>query len=302
MDLVSGPDVGGGFLFQLTVDASGALGRYVVHVQEGGIDGGEPPVASPATLGFTVASGMCPLGGRACWHREFELDRAEAMRVRFAYNRLRFVIRPMLEQRATGRPVPFQAGVTETVRRLKGSLAAQKIPWVIGGSAAPALLGASLAPLDLDLGTTREGVGAIAEALSEFLIEPAARTRWGTGPPRWAGRAFVGTFQEGLPVEWAEVSAGEEPATASALEWTTEALARPVVAHLGDEELPVVAPEYALVKYLATGRGDRLDPTVALVGRRGPDWDLLGRLLSRVDVPEGRKTSLLERLRASAGR
>ncbi len=298
MDLVSGPDVGGGFLFQLTVESRGPVGRFTVHVQEGGIDGGDPPVSSPAAAGFHRAEGMCPLGGRTCWHLEYEAPLSEAMRVRFAYNRLRFVIRPMLEQRTGGRPVPFAAGLTETLRRVKGPLASQGIPWIIGGSAAPTLLGAPLAPLDLDLGTTQEGVVAIAEALSEYLIEPAARSRWATGPPRWAARAFVGTLQEGLRVEWAEALPAAPSPSVPDLEWGSETLAHPVWARVEGEEIPVVPPEYALVKYFAGGRSDRVEPMLSLVARRGPDWTLLDRLLSVGGLAQERGASLRERLRA----
>ncbi len=292
MDLVSGPDVGGGFLFQLTSEPLGPMRRFTIHVQEGGLDGGEPPVAGPSALGFERASGMCPLGGRVCWHRELELPAEEAMRVRFAYNRLRFVIRPLLEQKAAGRPVPFAAGLAETVRRIAAPLKAAGIPWVIGGSAAPALLGAETAPRDLDLATTGEGVRVMAESLAEFLIEPAARTRWHAGPVRWAARAFVGTFQDGLPVEWAEALPAGTALPAGELEWTEETLAHPLTARVGDEEVPVAPPEYALVKSLVTGRKDRLSVLLRLIERRGPNLPLLDRLLTAAAIPPEARRAL----------
>lgn len=300
MDVVSGPDVGGGFLFHLTQSPAGARTTYVVHAQDGGLDGGDPPPAGPSALGFAPAEGMCPLGGRACWHRESVADPTALLRVRFAYNRLRFVARPLLEIAAGRRPVSYEAGLKETIHRVVPRAASSGIPWVIGGSAAPALLGASVAPNDLDLGTTRDGVDVIAAALEEYLIDAPAERSWGPGPPRRTARAFVGTFQDGLKVEWGERLRDDVGSTPELLEWTSVGSDHATLARFEQVEVPVVPPEFALVKAVALGRWETARAVARLVRARGLDGPLLTSILANARVSPAQEHLVRDLLTSTA--
>ncbi|HYK92437.1 MAG TPA: hypothetical protein VEY07_00120 [Thermoplasmata archaeon] len=262
MEMVSGPDVGGGFLFQLTTDPRGENSLFTIHAQEGGLDGGEPTAGTPEHAGFEIHEGMCPVGGRQCWHREFELNSSEALRVRFAYNRLRFVMGSMLRQSDPAVTVPFDSGLREVVKRVVGPMRDAGEPWFIGGSAAPAILGARVEPRDLDLGTTRRGVQIIAEALGEYLIEPPARSDWGSASAWWGARAFVGTFKDGIRAEWAEARPGGSPRDGPEYEWSRPSLDQSVPSTVDEWPVRVAPPEIALVKSLH--RGDERRTTAIL--------------------------------------
>lgn len=296
MDLVSGPDVGGGFLFQLTVEPDEPLSKFTVHAQEGGIDGGELPAGSPESIGFERVSRPCSIGGRHCWHREYELTPDRQLQARFAYNRLRFVVGPMIRQHRPETPVPFLEGLRETLKRVSGPLQERGTPWMVGGSAAPYLLGAEVAPRDLDLSTTREGVTVIAAALGDMLVDPEARLRWGTGPPRWGGRAFVGTFRDGLTVEWGEAATATASSGPGSFEWSSEGLARAIPARFEDWEVPVAPPEISLVKAAVAKRADRVEAIAPLVRKRGPSWSLLNRLFDEWGASGELRASLTARL------
>lgn len=295
MELVSGPDVGGGFLFQLTVDGGELNSVFTFHAQEGGIDGGEGTAGSPQALGFAVPDRMCPIGGRICWHREFEVPTLEALKVRFAYNRLRFVIGPTLRQKSGEVPVPFDAGVRETLRHIVAPLTEAKVPWFVGGSSAPTLLGAKLDPRDLDLGTTGAGVRIIGDALAPYIVEPVALTRMSDGGRRWAGRAFVGTFQDGLLVEWAELP-GPSPASGPLHEWSTEVLEAAEPCSVDEWQVLVAPPEVALVKALTARREPRIREILPLVQARPVHRSLLDRLLPDQGPTAGLRQALATRL------
>jgi hypothetical protein len=277
MELVSGPDVGGGFLFQLTVELGEPFTRYTIHAQEGGIDGGSRPAGSPELVGFSSPATPCAIGGRQCAHREFEVPPDAALRARFAYNRLRFVIGAMVAQRAGRKPAPFEAGLAETLPRIVHALGPAGVPWIVGGSAGARLLGAELDPIDLDLATDRRGVDLIGEALAEFLIEPAGRTRWGEGAVRWGGRAFVGTFQDGICVDWAEATPDPRPAASG--EWTSAMLLHPIIVEWKGSPVPVTSPEFGLVRSASAGRPERVTAYLELLRRLGIDRSLLGTAL-----------------------
>ena len=282
MELVSGPDVGGGFLFQLTVETVDPYAKYTIHAQEGGIDGGSRPAGSPELVGFSSPRTPCPIGGRQCAHREFEVPPDAALRTRFAYNRLRFVIGAMVAQRAGRKPAPFEAGLAETLPRIVRALGPAGVPWIIGGSAGARLLGAELDPVDLDLATDRRGVELIGEALSEFLIEPAGRARWAEGEVRWGGRAFVGTFQDGLCVEWAEAAPDPHPAASG--EWTSAMLHHPIIVEWKGSPVPVTSPEFGLVRSASAGRPERVTAYLDLLRRLGTDRSLLATALASATV------------------
>jgi hypothetical protein len=210
-EMISGPDLGGGFLFQLTRDRVPAPG-FTFHAQEGGSDAGGPPKASPEPLGYRHPSSACLYGGPGCWHRSFALAEAETSRVRLAYNRTRFAMEALIEQVAGTRPVPIEVGLAEFIDRAGRVLESEGLPWFVGGSAGALAQGVALEPRDLDVGTTRAGAERIAELLDEQLIEPLAPEAGPAGGTRWTARAYLGTFRSGVKTEWASVT---EPAAAS---------------------------------------------------------------------------------------
>lgn len=280
MELVSGPDVGGGFLFQLTRERGEPLAVYTVHAQEGGLDGGDLPSGTPAEVGFQLAAGMCSIGGRRCYHRTYELPLSENARVRFAYNRLRFVIGPMLEQRAGRRPVPYDEGIATALPRIARALGPAGTPWMIGGSSAAAFDGAAVMPHDVDLLTDRAGVDAIAGALEEFVIEPPALTRWADGPPRLAAKAFVGTLTDGLRVEWAEPWPDGAPTPPAEAEWTAATLGRARSVSWHGETIPIAPIEYALAAALRRSDDARVRAILAARAPATLDRGLLDGLLT----------------------
>jgi hypothetical protein len=241
---------------------------------------------------------MCPIGGRNCWHREVEVAAADALRARFAYNRLRFVFAAALSGAVGARPVPFTAAIEEVVARVAPSLASAGVPWIVGGSGAAALQGVRIEPRDIDLATTSEGVRRMGDVLAEYLIEPVGRSRWGGGPPRWAARAFVGTFQEGVRVEWAEA---EAPASGPS-EWSVVTLEHPEWTQLKGTEVPVVPLEFALVKAHRLERRDRVDAIVERLREVGTNRELLDRLLAAAGGSDPANSRLTARLEGAPAR
>ncbi len=290
-EMLSGPDLGAGFLHQLSVDRDGERTTFTFHAQDGGADANGPPLGPLDRFGSVHPPSPCMFGGPRCWHRRFLLPFTEAPAVRQAYNRYRFVLATVMEQEYRGRPAAFDAGVKEVVARLAGPLAAEGVEWYIGGSDAARLLGARVAPHDLDLGTTRAGVDRIAALLREYLTEPLAPTDWPVSGIVRGARAFVGTFQDGIRVEWSVPLEPSEPRPLE--EWS----GRPGVARLlpvvvGDTTVRVTRPEYALVR--AAERGDRAGRTALAdaVRRLGVDRELLEVLLERSSLPPAERAAV----------
>jgi len=241
---------------------------------------------------------MCPIGGRACWHRSSITDPRDATRVRFAYNRLRFVFGVALAQAAGARPVPFDAGVRDLIRRVAPALAATRTPWIVGGSASAALQGVPLKPNDIDLATTEAGVAQVADALSEWLTEAPGRARWGPGAPRFGGRAFIGTFVDGVRAEWAEA----EPDGPMVSEWSRAQLSAPDRAVVEGVRVPVAPLEFALVKAVGRDRADREAAILARLREVGVDHSLLDRVLEAASLPPPRADRLRDRVRSFPAR
>jgi hypothetical protein len=283
-EMLSGPDLGGGYLHQLTLDRDGDRTTYTYHAQDGGQDAGGPAKGPLDRLGWAHPPSACQFGGPRCWHRRFLLPFSEAPRVRAAYNRTRFVMETMLDQAFAARPPAVDAALREVVARLRAPLAQEGLPWYVGGSAAAWLLGARVDPADLDLGTTRTGVDRIADLLREYLIEPVGPTDWpGSGIVQGA-RAFVGTFQDGARAEWAVRL--DTPAREPEGEWS----ARPAEVRLlpvpfAGGTLDVTRPEYGLVRAEEAGRPERVPALVEIVRKLGPDRELLDRLLEHSTLP-----------------
>lgn len=283
-EMISGPDLGGGYLHQLSIDRADNRTTFTYHAQEGAADANGPPIGPLDDFGFTHPPSPCQFGGPRCWHRRFLLPFAETPKVRQAYNRNRFVLDEMLGQRFANRAAAVDGALAEIVRRVAPTLAAEGIAWFIGGSMAARLLGAAIRPRDIDLGTTRAGVDRLAALLAEYLIEPIAPTDWPRSGIVRGARAFVGTFHEGARVEWAVPI---EPGLSRPLgEWSGEpggVRLLPVTAH--GAAVSVSRPEYALVHAAEQDAADRMGELTEIIRTLGPDLELLEGLLSRAQLP-----------------
>jgi hypothetical protein len=290
-EMLSGPDLGGGYLHQLTIDRTGEATTFTFHAQEGGQDAGGPPIGPLDRFGFAHPADACQFGGPRCWHRRFLVPFADTPKVRLAYNRLRFVLETMLHQAAGDVPVAIDPAVAELVRRIGPTLRTEGVPWYIGGSTAGRLLGAGLQPNDIDLGTTRAGVDRIAQLIPEYLIEPLGPTDWpGHGIVRGA-RAFVGTFREGARVEWAVPIEPGPPRRAE--EWSDRPEdVRTLEVALEGVPVRVSRPEYGLVRSAERGAVERVAAFTGLVRSLGPDLDLLDQLLEGSALAPARRDTL----------
>ena len=275
--LISGPDLGGGYLHQLSYDRKPEFEGFVYHAQSGAEDAGGPPKGPLDVLGLVHPPTPCQYGGPRCWHREFILEEAERTRVRAAYNRWRFVLQTLLDQRFDAAAVPIESSLTEILARIEPRLVPEAILWWVGGSTSAWIQGIDLRPIDIDLGTTPDGAFRIAEALGDYLIEPIGPTRDELGRPILAGRAFVGTLQQGCRVEWSSTPKGANP-LATPEEWDPQRSERRSVEWNG-HRLLVSRVEYSLVRSAEKGRGDRVAQIARYLGNHGVDWDLLDRAL-----------------------
>jgi hypothetical protein len=290
-EMLSGPDLGGGYLHQLTVDRDGDRTTIIFHAQDGGSDAGGPPPGPLDVFGFVHPPNPCQFGGPRCWHRRFLLPFSETPKARLAYNRSRFVLETMLAHAHLDAPVGIEPALVEVVRRLGTAAPGAAAEWYVGGSTAAWLLGADVRPRDIDLGTTREGVDRIAAVLAEYLIEPLATTDWSNGRIVRGARAFVGTFREGARVEWC-VPIGPEPGGAGG-EWSAKlADVRRISIPYSGTSIEITRPEYALVHAAVTGRTERIPTLKATVRKVGVDAELLERLIASAALPAGRAADL----------
>lgn len=279
-EMLSGPDLGAGYLHQLSLDRDDARTTFTYHAQEGGADANGPPKGPLDVFGFVHPPSPCMFGGPRCWHRRFLAPFSETVRVRRAYNRYRFVLETMLNQAYDGVPAGIPAALEEVVGRISAPLVKDRIDFYVGGSTAAWLLGAAVSPRDIDLGTTRAGVDQIAGLLGEYLIEPLAPTDWPTVGIVRGARAFVGTFQAGARVEWSVPIEPRAPLPFD--EWSSGAGGvRLVDATFQGHRLRVSRPEYALVRALEKHRTTDAEALQGFVRRLGPDGELLDALLAR---------------------
>lgn len=211
IEMLSGPDMGGGFLYQLTRETEREPTRFVFHAQDGGADAGGPPPGSPEPFGYFHPRQYCDFGGPRCWHREFELPSAEAARARAAYNRTRFVMQAMLAQRYGHEEVPVREGLVELLDRVGGHPAREEPSWWVGGSTPLWLRGWGPPPNDLDLGVTEVGATNLGTSLEEYLIEPLGPAVDDEGHRRFGARAFLGTHRRGVRIEWAVADTRSPP-------------------------------------------------------------------------------------------
>jgi len=282
--MLSGPDLGAGYLHQLSLDREGDRTIFTFHAQEGGADANGPPKGPLDAFGYVHPTTACMFGGPNCWHRRFLLPFAETSRVRHAYNRSRFVLQTMLDQRYDGVPAAVADALNEVVGRLATPLAQDRVDWFVGGSTAAWLLGAEVTPHDIDVGTTRQGVDRVAPLLAEYLIEPLAPTDWPHAGIVRGARAFVGTFVSGARVEW---SVPIEPRPSVPFdEWSGDVPSvRRLPVQFRGHDLRVSRPEYALVRAYEKQRGADAEAIGRVVRRIGPDGELLDALLARSALP-----------------
>jgi hypothetical protein len=281
-EMLSGPDLGAGFLHQLTTDRDGDRTTFTYHAQDGGADANGPPKGPLDVFGFVHPPAPCPFGGPRCWHRRFLLPFDATPRVRPCYNRSRFVLQAMMDQVYDAAPVAIEPALTEVVEHLARPGPTTPDRWCVGGSAGAWMLGAPLAPRGIRLGVARSVVDAVGAALSEFLIEPPSTTDWpGVGIVQGA-RAFVGTFVSGARVDWAvplEPSAPSYP-------WVVGAHGpRRVTVTFHGRPVSVARPEYTFVR-AAVGRTSRdLRGFADWLRGYGVDRELLEELLSQQQLP-----------------
>jgi hypothetical protein len=284
-ELLSGPDLGGGFLFQLTRDRAPLPAGFTFHLQEAGTDAGETVPGSPELLGFRRGEGSCMYGGPGCWHASFPRPESEAMAVRYAYNRLRFVIGPMLRQAVGLEKAPVAEGLRELLGRIGPPLSAAGIPWQIGGSTAAWLAGVPLDPADIDLGVPAGAVEPLTGWLQEYMVCPIHPVGRPGESARPAAAAFVGTLKAGIRVEWAGAVA-EGPGSAPE-EWGPGWVERRRVVAWEGSTVPVAPLEFQLWRSAAKGRAERARAIARRLGEIGADRTLLEALLRRrPDNPE----------------
>ena len=290
-EMLSGPDLGAGYLHQLSTDRDGDRTTFTYHAQEGGQDANGPPKGPLDVFGFVHPPTPCQFGGPRCWHRRFLVPFAETPRVRPCYNRNRFVLQAMIDQAYAGAPAAIEAALGEVVGRFTGPSGLESTDWFVGGSTAVWLLGGRVSPRDIDLGTSRTAVDRVGHLLEEYLIEPVGTTDWPPGGIVRGARAFVGTFVTGARVEW---SVSLEPGAELPLaEWSGRpGVARLLEAKFRDRAIPVSRPEYALVRAAEKGASDRVRAVAETVRRLGPDRELLGVLLDRSRLAPGRRVEL----------
>jgi hypothetical protein len=297
-EMLSGPDLGGGYLHQLSFDRGDAT-TFTFHAQEGGQDAGGPPPGPLDPLGFAHPTRPCLFGGPRCWHRRFLLPLDAAPGVRRCYNRTRFVFETMLAQLYRGTTADLATGLREVVGRVGPALEAEGIEWYLGGSTAARLLGADVAPRDIDLGTTRAGVDRIGALLEAYLIEPVAATETAGRRIVRGGRAFVGTFANGIRVEWAVPI--DRPAQPGAEEFGgVEGSTRTLPGSFEGRSVRLSRPEYGLVRAAEHGRTDHSAALTRLLRTIGPDRELLTTLLDRSSLEPASRDAVLASL--SSGR
>ena len=285
-EMVSGPDTGGGFLFQLTIEPGGEAPGVTFHAQEGGEDAGGPPRGSPEPLGYRHPAQTCMFGGPRCWHRRFRLGRESLGRARAAYNRTRFTFSVQIAQAAGLAPVPIADGLRELVATVAGPLTAAGIPWLVGGSAGAWLLGMPVAPNDIDLATDRAGAEKLAELLEPYLVEPWAPSQVTAAAGPWGARAFLGTAVTGVRVEWASIPATPPPDAPRSEFSDPAALQAAVRARWEGLEIPVARPEFPIARWLRRGDEPRLAATESFGASHGVDLERLRGLLPTGPLPD----------------
>ena len=199
--MLSGPDLGGGFLYQLSYDPDPPNAGFAFHAQDGGVDAGGPPIGPPTFLGYRHPGTACMFGGPRCWERRFPLPETDLVRVRAAYQRTRFCMAALLAHEYEAVPVPFPEGLQELLERIDAPMRSAGLAYRIVGRAASWLRNGGPSPASLVVETEPGGAVPMGAALEPLLLEPVADR----GPEEgFGGRAFLGTVRRGLRVEFGE--------------------------------------------------------------------------------------------------
>jgi len=299
-EMISGPDLGAGYLHQLSFDRHDAATTFTHHAQEGGRDAAGPPVGPLDVLGFARPPSPCMFGGPGCWHRRYLLPFSATAKVRFAYQRHRFVLDTMLRQAHGLADVEFDDALNELVRRVAGPLRDERIEWYVAGSGSVRLVGGGGSPRDIDLGTTRKGVERLGELLAEYLVEPVAPTDRPGGDLVLGGRAFVGTPRSGARVEWAVPLDRREPLRWEELGGVAGVARTLEVSSPNGDPIRVSRPEYALVRAASRGRTAGTEAAIAAIRHVGADPELLAVLLDRSPLPLPARVTLRGRVLGGA--
>ncbi len=217
--MVSGPDLGAGFLWQLSVDEGGPEEPgFTYHLQDGGEDAAGPPIGPPDFLGYRHPEAACMFGGPRCWERRFLAEPAALVRVRTAYQRTRLAFAALLGHQYEDRPVPFAEEFERLLGLCDAPLRAAGLPYRIDARTAAWIAGDGPSPARLRLEVGPGGTDRLGELLERELIEPIASR----GPEEgFGGRAFLGTVKAGLLVDFGErpPGAGTGPGAVREVAW-----------------------------------------------------------------------------------
>ena len=293
-EMLSGPDLGAGYLHQLSIDRENET-WFTYHAQEGGLDANGPPKGPLAPIGFVHPTTACQFGGRRCWHRRFALPAIESARVRATYNRHRFVLQTTLDQLYSDAPFPIETALQELLERIERPLLSDGIPLYLMGSAGAWLQNVPLRPRDIDLGTDERGVARIGELLKDYLVEPVAPTDWPPAPRVVGGRAFVGSLSSGMRVDWAAPHP-EEPESTLTGESAWSPLAPVEKVEWAGHALSVSRLEYPLVRSALRQEWERVTQLAARLRATGVNRSLLDELITHAHLGKTEQTRILEAL------
>jgi hypothetical protein len=297
--MLSGPDLGAGYLHQLSIDREDDA-SFTYHAQEGGLDANGPPKGPLAPIGFVHPPTACQFGGRRCWHRRFLLPAIESARVRATYNRHRFVLQTTLDQLYANAPFPVESALEEVLARIERPLADNGVPFYLKGEAGAWLQQVPERPHEIELGTTEEGVTRIGELLKEYLIEPVAPTDWSEVPRLVAGRAFVGSLNSGMRVAWAVPHSEEAESTlAGGADDAWEGLAPLRVTAWSGHSVSASRLEFALVRAAKRKEWERLTRVGAQLKSIGPNRELLERVVADAKIGEIERNRIREAVATS---
>jgi hypothetical protein len=297
-EMISGPDLGAGYLHQLSLDR-GDEPSFTYHAQEGGLDANGPPKGPLSPIGFVHPTSPCQFGGAHCWHRQFFLPPLAAAGVRAAYNRHRFVLQITLDQLYSNVSIPIATTLRELIELLDAPPAAERIPYYLMGSVADWIQGASVNPRDISIGTVEVGVAQIGEWLKQYLIEPVARTEWPSVGSLVGGRAFLGSLTSGMRIEWAGPRASElESTLLSEIDSRWTDLSPLETVEFEGRQIRVSRMEFSLVRSAIGSDWDRLNRVGQRLREKGPSHRLVDYLVDESQLPQEARQRVSDALRS----
>ena len=290
--MLSGPDLGAGFLHQLSVEGDTDPRTFTYHAQDGGADAAGPPKGSLDVLDFVHPPSACMYGGPRCWHRRFRLPFADLPKVRLAYNRNRFVLQAMIDQayagvktghgrcpHRTGRPGhrPARRGGDPVVRRGFGRGLAAGSPRGAPGHR-----------------SRHDPRGSDPPWRAPRTIPHRARRAHGSGG--WDWRAGCTGVPRNVREGGARRVVGANGPPRAPLLPPSSGASRSGCVSLAvryrNHELKVTRPEYSLVRAAERGRNEPAIALATLVRELGPDHELLATLLRGSSLTEPQRASV----------